>query len=118
MSQMNPQLKEHLASGVTTVAHAWAITRNDGVVLGFTDHDRELNFDGITFRADTGLSALSLAQSTGMSVDNSEALGALSDISIREDEIEQGRFDDAVIQAWLVNWNDVSQRCLQFTNQA
>lgn len=114
MSQMNPGLKEHLATGVTTVAHAWAIARTDGVVLGFTDHDRELSFDGITFRADTGLSALSLAQSTGMSVDNTEALGALSDISIREDEIEQGRFDDASIQAWLVNWNDVSQRWLQF----
>lgn len=111
---MNEALQTHLRTGLTTLAHAWAIARKDGVVLGFTDHDRDLSFDGITFRADTGLSALSLAQSTGLSVDNTEALGALSDLSIREDEIEQGRFDGADVRAWLVNWRDVSQRALQF----
>ncbi|MEE4186850.1 MAG: DUF2163 domain-containing protein [Roseobacter sp.] len=111
---MNTELKAHLEGGLTTIAHAWAIVRKDGVVLGFTDHDRDLAFDGITFRADTGLSALSLAQSTGLSVDNTEALGALSDLSIREDEIEQGRFDGAEVRAWMVNWSDVSQRWLQF----
>ncbi|MEM9577226.1 MAG: DUF2163 domain-containing protein [Pseudomonadota bacterium] len=114
MSDMNPGLKAHLESGLTTIAHAWAIERRDGVILGFTDHDGDLSFDGVTYRADTGLSALSLSQSTGLSVDNTEAIGALSDLSIREDEIEQGRFDGAEVRAWLVNWQDVSQRWLQF----
>ncbi|WP_299962054.1 DUF2163 domain-containing protein [uncultured Roseobacter sp.] len=114
MAEMNAELKAHLEGGLTTVAHAWSITRKDGVVLGFTDHDRDLSFDGIRFRADTGLSALALSQSTGLSVDNTEALGALSDLAIREDEIEQGRFDDAEVRAWLVNWQDVSQRWMQF----
>ncbi|MDW3221780.1 MAG: DUF2163 domain-containing protein [Paracoccaceae bacterium] len=114
MSEIDAGLQAHLEGGLTTVAHAWAIKRKDGIVLGFTDHDREISFDGITFRADTGLSALSLAQSTGLSVDNTEALGALSDLSIREDEIEQGRFDEAEVEAWLLNWKDVSQRWLQF----
>ena len=114
MSEMNAALKSHLEGGLTTLAHTWAIFRRDGSVLGFTDHDRDLSFDGIVFRADTGLSALSLAQSTGLSVDNTEALGALSDLSIREDEIEQGRFDGAEVQAWLVNWQDIEQRWMQF----
>ena len=111
---MNPELQAHLTTGLTTVAHAWAIERKDGAILGFTDHDRDLFFDGLVYRADTGLSALSLAQSTGLSVDNTEAIGALSDLSIREDEIEQGRFDGAEVRAWVVNWSDVSQRWLQF----
>ena len=114
MVEMNAALTDHLQSGLTTLARAWAILRKDGVTLGFTDHDRDLDFEGITFRADTGLSALSLAQSTGLSVDNTEAIGALSDLSIREDEIEQGRFDDAEVRSWLVNWTDVDQRVLQF----
>jgi uncharacterized phage protein (TIGR02218 family) len=114
MAGMNAALQAHLEGGLTTVAHAWAIARKDGVTLGFTDHDRHLEFAGITFRADTGLSALAVAQSTGLAVDNTEALGALSDLSIREDEIEQGRFDDADVTAWLVNWNDVTQRRVQF----
>lgn len=110
----NAALEAHLSGGLTTVCHAWAITRKDGAVFAFTDHDLPLRFAGFEFRADTGLSALALAQSTGLSVDNSEALGALSDASLREDEIEQGRFDGAEIQAWLVNWADPAQHWLNF----
>ncbi|MFX0545526.1 DUF2163 domain-containing protein [Roseovarius sp. S1116L3] len=114
MSRMNAELDAHLRSGITTTCRAWALTRKDGVVLGFTDHDGPLVFDGLTFRADTGLSALAIQQTTGLSVDNTEALGALSDASIREEDIEAGRYDGAEIRAWLVNWQDVRQRHLQF----
>ncbi|QUJ77411.1 DUF2163 domain-containing protein [Sulfitobacter albidus] len=110
----DPAFEAHLARGVTTVCHAWAITRTDGQVFAFTDHDRELIFAGITFRADTGMSALALQQTTGLSVDNTEALGALSDASLREDEIEQGRFDRAEVLGWLVNWADPAQHWLNF----
>jgi len=111
---MNAGLDDHLRTGITSTCRAWALTRKDGTVLGFTDHDGPLSFDGLTFRADTGLSALAIQQTTGLSVDNTEALGALSDASIREDDIEAGRYDGAEIKAWLVNWQDVSQRHLQF----
>ncbi len=115
MSRLNPALEAHLQTGMTTTCRCWVLARTDGVVMGFTDHDGPLEFDGISFRADTGLSALALQQSTGLSVDNTEALGALSDAAIREDDIEAGRYDDAEIRAWLVNWRDVNQRHLQFS---
>ncbi|MEQ6204278.1 DUF2163 domain-containing protein [Sulfitobacter sp. HNIBRBA2951] len=114
MADFNADLQAHLATGLTTLCHAWLITRTDGEVFAFTDHDLPLAFDGVTFRADTGLSALAVAQSTGLSVDNTEALGALSDSSLREDEIEQGRFDGAEVRGWLVNWADTAQRWLNF----
>lgn len=114
MSGLNEALDAHLQTGITTTCRAWALERKDGVVMGFTDHDGPLSFDGLTFRADTGLSALALQQTTGLSVDNTEALGALSDASIREEDIEAGRYDGAEIRAWLVNWQDVRQRHLQF----
>lgn len=104
----------HAASGHTTLCRAWAITRSDGQSFGFTDHDNELTFEGLTFRAETGLTASALAQSTGLSVDNTEALGALSDASVREDDIEAGRFDGAEVRAWLVNWAEPGTRWLQF----
>ncbi|WP_425101192.1 DUF2163 domain-containing protein [Tropicibacter sp. S64] len=108
------ELHTHLQAGTSTVARAWAVTRRDGVVYGFTDHDRDLSFDGITFRADTGLSARALQQATGLAVDNTEAMGALSDASIREEDIAAGRFDDAEVVSWLVNWADVSARRVMF----
>lgn len=107
-------LQAHLETGVTTICRAWALTRTDGVRYGFTDHDCDLGFEGMTFKADTGLTAKALQQSTGLSVDNSEAMGALSDAAVREEDIEAGRFDGAELTSWVVNWADVGQRKLMF----
>src|SRR5690606_20469724 len=98
----------------TTCCRCWALVRRDGATLGFTDHDADLGFEGITFRADTGLSAAALQQSTGLAVDNTEARGALSSEAITEADIRAGRFDGAGVTAWLVNWADPAQRVLQF----
>ncbi len=107
-------LAEHLALGATTIARAWALTRADGAVLGFTDHDRDLSFEGITFRADAGLSARALEQVTGLAVDNSEAVGALRDAGLTEADIMAGRYDGARLRIWQVNWADPGQRELLF----
>ena len=59
-------LYAHLASGTTTVCRAWTVQRRDGTVMGFTDHDRPLVVDGVTCRADSGLTARALQQTTGL----------------------------------------------------
>lgn len=98
----------------TTIARAWSVRRADGLVLGFTDHDGRLAFDGVTFRPDRGLSARALVQGTGLSVDNSEAIGALSDGAITERDLMAGRWDGAELRLWEVDWSDVAQRRLVF----
>ncbi len=111
---LSEQFAAHLASVATTVCRCWALVRSDGLVMGFTDHDTDLAFDGIAFRADTGLSAKALQQTTGLAVDNTEALGVLSDASLTEADILAGRYDGAEVRAWLVNWARVEDRLLQF----
>jgi len=111
---VSTELDAHLRTGTTTLCRAWALSRKDGVAYGFTDHDLTLTFDGIEFRADSGMAARAIQQATGLAVDNTEALGILSDAALREDDIQAGRFDGAEVRAWLVNWTDVSQRLLQF----
>ncbi len=114
MSGGRDGLIAHLAGGATTVARAWAVRRRDGVEMGFTDHDRDLHFEGIVFRADTGLSARVLLQTTGLALDNTEALGGLSSEAVTEADILAGRWDGAEVRAWLVNWADPAERLLQF----
>lgn len=115
MSGARDLLLDHLGSGVTTVCRAWSVTRTDGVIYGFTDHDLDLNFDGMTFKASTGMTARGFQQSTGLSVDNSEAVGGFSDEAITEADLRAGRFDAAEVRSWLVNWRDVDQRLEQFS---
>ena len=59
-------LHAHLATAVRRpCAGAWAVLRRDGRGFGFTDHDRDLTFDGIAFRADTGMTARALDADDG-----------------------------------------------------
>lgn len=110
----NDALLTHLATGATHVCHCWAITRRDGFVLGFTDHDRAIVFDGIRFTPESGLSAKALASTTGLSVNNTEAVGVLSSDAITEADIEAGRYDAAKVRIWQVQWDNPSAREVQF----
>ncbi|WP_372604185.1 DUF2163 domain-containing protein [Actibacterium sp.] len=114
---MSDQFQAHLDSGATTLCRCWAVTRRDGQVLGFTDHDGALAFEGISFRANTGMSARALTQTTGLSVDNTEAVGALSDAAVSEADILAGRYDGAGVKAWLVNWANPDDRIVQFVGE-
>ncbi|MCW1934318.1 DUF2163 domain-containing protein [Pararhodobacter zhoushanensis] len=99
---------------ITTRARAWALRRADGSVLGFTDHDRDLSFDGRVFRAGTGMTASAIVQGTGLAVDNTEAAGALSDAALREEDILAGRYDGAELTIWEVDWTDPAWRRVLF----
>jgi uncharacterized phage protein (TIGR02218 family) len=111
---VNDALAAHLATGTTTLCRCWAVARRDGITLGFTDHDNDLSFDGVHFRADSGLTGQALQQTTGLAVDNAEAVGALRSDAVTEADLVAGRYDAAEVQAWLVNWADVGQRHLLF----
>lgn len=103
-------LAAHLATGATTLARCWVLTRADGLVLGFTDHDRDLVLDGVTCRAGTGLEAADAKASFGLGVGGGEVAGALTSDGLDEAEIEAGLYDAARVDVWLVNWTDTGQR--------
>lgn len=110
-------LLDHTATGVTTLCRLWRLSRRNGQVQGFTDHDRDLVVDGVTFRAATGLSARNLERSTGLAVDNTEALGALVDDALSETDIIAGRLDGAEVTIWLANWADLDARMVVFAGE-
>lgn len=107
-----PQLASHLAGSVTTLCHCWKLIRRDGQILGFTDHDRDLNFGNVLFAARTGLEAADMTQENGLAVGGGEISGSLSAASLTENALSGGVYDDASVEIWLVNWIDVSQRVL------
>ena len=105
-------LQDTLATGCTTLCRCWAIARTDDVVMGFTDHDRPLSFDGITFEASSGFNAAAIESATGLSVDTHTVTGALSSQAITDDDVERGFYDGAEVTLWLVDWRDPASRLL------
>lgn len=111
---MQEALLKHLKTGSTTVCRTWLVTRKDGVRFGFTDHDEDLRIEGTTFSAGTGLTARAIEQTNGLAVDNTEAIGALSDVAVSEEDILAGRYDSAEVIISMVNWTDVTERSILF----
>ena len=105
-------LQARLDNGVTTLAQAWKLIRRDGVTAGFTDHDRDLVFDGVTFRAGTGFAASEATGRFDLSVDGGDIAGALDGDSLSDADLAAGRYDGAALETWLVDWSNVSLRVL------
>lgn len=105
-------LTDHLKGQATTMASAWRLTRRDGVVFGFTDHDRALQFDGAVFSAVSGFSASDVESALGLSVDSGEVAGAFSSDAVTEKDLREGRFDGARVELFAVNWASPGDRVL------
>ena len=112
MKNLSSELQAHLDSGATTLCFCWRIVRADGQAFGFTDHDQLLTFDGTSFESETGLIPSELRNGSDLSVDAQDAEGVLTSDRITETDILDGRWDNAEVQVWRVNWQDVSQRVL------
>ena len=105
-------LATHLQEMATTVCWCWKVTRQDGQVFGFTEHDRTLEFDGCSYEPEAGFTASSLQESSDLSVDSQDVQGALTSDLISESDLLSGVWDSADIQVYLVNWKNTSQRLL------
>ncbi len=112
MKTLPTGLQSHLDEGTTTLAWCWRLTRVDGQVFGFTDHDRTLTFDGTTFEPESGFTASEIRTGSDLSVDAQDAEGVLTSTTITETDILDGRWDNAEVEIWRVNWQDTPQRVL------
>src|SRR5581483_8422547 len=102
MKTISSQLAAHIAGEVTTLATCWKLTRRDATVMGFTDHDQEIVFDGVTYQAATGFTPSSIQSTGSLAVDNLDVQGMISAGSIAEADILAGLYDFAEIAIFQV----------------
>ncbi len=112
MRKVPAALRNHLANDATTTCHCWRVTRRDGAVFGFTEHDRDLTFDGTTYLAASGFAASDTEAATGLSANAGEVAGGFSSVAISEDDLAAGRYDGARVELFLVNWAVPEQNLL------
>jgi hypothetical protein len=113
MKSVSAALAAHIAGPVTTLATCWRITRIDGQEFFFTDHDRDLVFEGHVYKARSGYSRTAIANDASLGVDNLDVEGVFDSEAIAEQELRAGLFDQAEVRIFLVNWADPSMGALR-----
>lgn len=109
MKQISAGLQTHLENEVTSLCRCWAIERKDNVKLGFTDHDNDLVIDGTLFEKNAGMEASNVEERLGLNVDSTDITGAFQSERITEKDIEAGKYDNARVTTYIVNWSDPQQ---------
>lgn len=113
MKSLSTALAAHLAEDCTTLAYLLKLTRSDGVVRAYTNHDTELVVAGVTYKADGAFNPSALASTSALSTDNLALSGMVSAADITADDLTAGRYDQARCDLYVCNWADLSQGVLQ-----
>ena len=109
MSRLNADSSflNHLDGEVTTLATLWKVIRTDGVIKCFTDHVRDINYQGQLYNAASGFQPTAIQVKNDLSIDNVE--GILDHNEISEQDLQAGRYDFAELEIHLINYEDTSQ---------
>lgn len=115
MKSISAELDAHLGGRELTIATCWKLNRKDGVIMGFTDLDKDIPFDlgdgdgEIIYDAATGYTRTNIQTTGDLAVDNLEVDGVLDSSQITDEDIRAGRYDAAQIKIFVVNYEDLSQ---------
>jgi uncharacterized phage protein (TIGR02218 family) len=95
-----------LAGPLTSTAYGWRLERRDGVTLGFTSHDRDVQFGDLLLRASPGMVPSTIIETIGLEAGGLDISGAITADALRADEIEAGLWDGARMSVFLFDWSN------------
>jgi uncharacterized phage protein (TIGR02218 family) len=93
-----------MSDRLRTVAIAWTVMRRDGVTIGLTDHDRDIELDGLVHAATPGIAPAAIRRSGDLDADTTEIAGALAADAITEGDLLAGRWDGARVRVRAIDW--------------
>lgn len=112
---ISPAFATYLGQPYQQLCTCWMVTRQDGQIFAFTDHDESLNLPlayfptqgGRVYQAAVGYRASNMQASSDLDIDNMEVQGVLFDsTTITESSLYAGKWDFARVSIFLVNWSD------------
>ncbi|EQB16325.1 DUF2163 domain-containing protein [Sphingobium lactosutens] len=93
-----------LDEALCTLAFCWRIARRDGVTIGLTSHDRDLEIGGLIYRAAPGMTPAAVRSGITLDGEDSDVAGALSSEAISEADLMAGRWDGAALELRVTQW--------------
>ena len=100
------------ATGSTTWCRCIKIHSVDGLILGWTDHDRQLSIDigdgdgSIDYEPIDAIEVTSGRIAADLAVDNIEIMGAVDDDRLTAEDIHAGRYEETIATKFECDWSD------------
>ena len=105
MKTIPAAIQTELDSGTPKLATLWRLTRRDGQVFRFTDHDADIVQGEYTFQAAVSYNRSATADGSGFAPANMEIESVLDDSVITDDDIIAGLWDYALVEIWGTTWD-------------
>jgi uncharacterized phage protein (TIGR02218 family) len=87
-----------------SLAFLWTLIRQDGVVLGFTSHDRPIAANALVYQARPGMTPSAVTLEDGLDIDSMSISGALTANGLRGADLEAGRWHGAQVALSVCDW--------------
>lgn len=106
-----------LGSSVRTMATCTQVTRSDGQVFGFTDHDTDIVYNGLRYISSIGYTASAIQSSYDLSTSNLEIDGLLiaSGGVVVQADVEAGVWSNAAVLIFGLNFSDLTMGQINLT---
>lgn len=102
---LTPEARALLTVTTHRMAICWQISRVDGLVQRFTSHDAPLVLaDGNSYTPVVAVDGSALSREQSLKVTNIEMSGAIAAGYITEDDLMAGRYRDAAVVEYVVDW--------------
>lgn len=93
---------------VITLTTCIQLKLKDGTIKGFTEHNEDIIIDNILYKKESGFSRSEIAANNNLVPDNCDIYGVFRDESIKIDDILRGRYDNAEVSMFLVDYSDLN----------
>ncbi|NQY98043.1 MAG: DUF2163 domain-containing protein [Henriciella sp.] len=104
MKQISEALATRLSGEALTLCLCWRLSRRDGVVIGFTDHDQVLTVQDMTYQPGGACEAGAFVQSDSLKPGMAAGEGVVSSDAILEADLRNGLWDGCRVQVYQADW--------------
>ncbi len=98
----------HIQEELTNLTECLKIEFKDGDVLGFTNHDIEIEYDSLLYEPESSFLRTNAQYKDNLSVTNMNLDGIINSDHFSKDDIRAGKFSNAELYYFVLNWGDIS----------
>jgi uncharacterized phage protein (TIGR02218 family) len=109
---LSAALLAHYQGVCQTLTRCLRIARQDGVVIGLTEHDQDIVFEGVVYKSAAGYTPTVVQTRDQLAVGTVEIEGLLTPLGVEKTALRAGLFDHARIEFFEINYSDVGQGAL------